>query len=914
MPDLPHVLMVCAAFFVGANALRFILVLHNVLRVRLEVPARRQVADAEVPPHVRAGLRPAIDRLKAVGFEWVGFGEGLRAAVYEDGSYFFGWLCHPQALAWAEVKFNEPPDAHSLHAVVFRTFAEGGRSLQTINGARHAWVGEPPGEDVHDPYAASLEEQWQAHQAEVGRRGLRPERLEASQAFARAAASNAAELEGPILRGRLVPVGDGVFVPCWAEAVRAAFTVIRASRKVQRLQAERAAWFKRQGLPPPVPPVEEEVASYRRLEELARRPARRSFLAAIFVVTAAIFGVSMAVGSGAAIPAATLFGVVLFHELGHYFAMRAFGYRDTTIFFVPFLGGAASGRKPDATLGQEMIVLLAGPLPGLIVAAAAALLGAARVPSLHFALWSLVGINLFNLLPILPLDGGRIAHALLFARIGWLDVAFRVFGVCAFALFALRSFDVVLLVVTLVLILGIPQGFRLARLRKCFAAETAGLAPEARPAACFRMLREGAAGPLPFVKKLALARAVLGQATHNASPPAGARVVWLGAYGGAFAAGLFAVVTLFAGSSPAAAEAGAARPSRQIAALSCPADFRPSGAPAIRAAGERPAGLGALGVFESPEAAAAALQTIAAADVRAAALGQVLFLGAVVPDLGLAKEEDDEEDADDPKATPRAEADARSEALRVAFRTAFKAAQAKRRETNARVRGQVEAGRGTHLEVRQRLGLECRAGDEPTARRLVDELADQFHAGIRVGAPPPWLVPPTEAQQRARRTYRIAQAATVPTKGQWRWELVRLAAKGLAGQHEDAEQFRARQISQVKAAIDAARADGAIDEEVVSLFLAVYSATSGPARQEAMRALEQRLGGRRSEEARWPLGAEVVRDGAKVGVELFLPQLGSIEAEVPALVGWLCSRGCAGPVLTLAEGSPAPERAGLGAD
>ena len=49
--------------------------------------------------------------------------------------------------------------------------------------------------------------------------------------------------------------------------------------------------------------------------------------------------------------------------------MRWFDYRDTTIFFIPFLGAAATGRKDKPTLGEEMIILLAGPMPGLFLGA-----------------------------------------------------------------------------------------------------------------------------------------------------------------------------------------------------------------------------------------------------------------------------------------------------------------------------------------------------------------------------------------------------------------------------------------------------------------------------------------------------------------------------------------------------------------
>ncbi len=130
---------------------------------------------------------------------------------------------------------------------------------------------------------------------------------------------------------------------------------------------------------------------------------------------------------------AVLLGVLILHELGHFFAMRAFGYRDTGIFFLPFFGAATTGRKRDASVTQEVVVLLMGPLPGLLLGLGGIM---AHLQGLHLpggpvatkAAWMLIVINYFNLLPLLPFDGGKIVQRLLFSRFPWLDVAFMALG------------------------------------------------------------------------------------------------------------------------------------------------------------------------------------------------------------------------------------------------------------------------------------------------------------------------------------------------------------------------------------------------------------------------------------------------------------------------------------------------------
>jgi hypothetical protein len=134
------------------------------------------------------------------------------------------------------------------------------------------------------------------------------------------------------------------------------------------------------------------------------------------LVSLGLFALVLLASSSAAV-AGILVAVVLFHELGHYAGMRLCGYRDVSIFFVPFLGGAAVGVKERAPVWQQVLVLLLGPGPGIVVGS---LLWMGLVRAEHPALCQLVSflvaINLANLAPLDPLDGGRLVNLLLFYR------------------------------------------------------------------------------------------------------------------------------------------------------------------------------------------------------------------------------------------------------------------------------------------------------------------------------------------------------------------------------------------------------------------------------------------------------------------------------------------------------------------
>ena len=103
------------------------------------------------------------------------------------------------------------------------------------------------------------------------------------------------------------------------------------------------------------------------------------------------------------------------HECGHVYAMWKSGVKVRGVYFVPFLGAVAVGEGPAQSAGNDAYISINGPvwgtaMAGLCLGAYAAFDG--QWPLLAaLAAWGAL-INLFNLLPIMPLDGGRILGAL----------------------------------------------------------------------------------------------------------------------------------------------------------------------------------------------------------------------------------------------------------------------------------------------------------------------------------------------------------------------------------------------------------------------------------------------------------------------------------------------------------------------
>ena len=108
-----------------------------------------------------------------------------------------------------------------------------------------------------------------------------------------------------------------------------------------------------------------------------------------------------------------LVALIFVHEMGHVLALRRQGVPASAPFFIPFMGAVIGMKKMPENAWKEAEVALAGPLLGSLGAAAVWLAGSYYHSHFLVAL-AFVGffINLFNLIPVVPLDGGRAVAAL----------------------------------------------------------------------------------------------------------------------------------------------------------------------------------------------------------------------------------------------------------------------------------------------------------------------------------------------------------------------------------------------------------------------------------------------------------------------------------------------------------------------
>jgi Zn-dependent protease len=111
--------------------------------------------------------------------------------------------------------------------------------------------------------------------------------------------------------------------------------------------------------------------------------------------------------------AAGFVALLFIHEMGHVLQLRREGIKASAPMFVPFLGAVISAKSLGTSALAEARVGLAGPVLGTLGAGAVALIALiAHSRELYALAYTGFFLNLFNLIPVTPLDGGRAMAAM----------------------------------------------------------------------------------------------------------------------------------------------------------------------------------------------------------------------------------------------------------------------------------------------------------------------------------------------------------------------------------------------------------------------------------------------------------------------------------------------------------------------
>lgn len=529
---------------------RYLLGWLQVMRMRFGPGKLMPAARADMPEEVSAILDPVAAKLSKLGFEYAEtftVESTLRGAKFEltwRDAYF-----HPESGSWANVSASDAPEPGLAATVSFITHYPD-RTLQTENRRLHLFLPVPSWCEMQDAEAASLDAHWAFH--------LR--RLDGCREPVVRDRDIAYERNWHLLASLIVHWRDSGFMrPAgedWRFTAKGAWSFLQQVMTGNRRMA---------ALPSCAEPEDLHIRTLADLRAWRSNDAVQQSIAmsrrgkVLWFAGSALLG-TVALGymfTWEAVP--VILGVLLFHEFGHALAMRALGYRGLSVLVLPFLGAVAIGRKDDAGPWQKLAVLLAGPLPGLLLSVVCLRLGMQEPQERDWLITvgaAAFGINLFNLLPFTPLDGGQMVETFLFARRPRLRFVFFAVSVAALVVIGLALDNKVLAGAGLVLALGLPAAWKRARLLR--GVDAAAADPVA---ALFARFHAGDARCPPFAQRAQTVRALL-PALRGRAPRRRESIAGLTAYVAAIAVPLG---LLWDTGLP-----------RQLAAHFTPAIFRPA--------------------------------------------------------------------------------------------------------------------------------------------------------------------------------------------------------------------------------------------------------------------------------------------------------------------------------------------------
>jgi stage IV sporulation protein FB len=143
-----------------------------------------------------------------------------------------------------------------------------------------------------------------------------------------------------------------------------------------------------------------------------------------------------------------IMAAIIIHELGHLLLMRKFNYGDPKLFIIPLLGAFTSGKKQSVSQRELCLILLGGPVPGIIIGCVLYWINKElKSDALSMLSNSFLIINLLNLLPFYPLDGGRLLETMFYKERHAIRLAFGIIAIVVLLILCLIMFNLLLLVI-----------------------------------------------------------------------------------------------------------------------------------------------------------------------------------------------------------------------------------------------------------------------------------------------------------------------------------------------------------------------------------------------------------------------------------------------------------------------------------
>lgn len=495
------------------------------LRLRLKLPTARLAQREELPEELAPIFAAPERALTSLGFHYSHTERGEGPLLGPDEVTWALAFVEPTSKTYAYVMRSKNPASAAPWTVLFASFCEDGRQLLTTDGFAHLMFPVPDYVALEDSYAADLHTTFAHHRGRV--EALRETLLlSAEDTVAQSLRYNLDSIRLGEDNGHLRRTADGNYAPTLRFTLGYLRQVLRGQRRLAKAIAGRT--------PTTAGDDDNELQQFEDfLHQQRQKPASSwVFKAGLLIGSVLLFALAFSIDFSLEF-VAMLVGVLFVHELGHYLGMRAFGYRDVKILFIPLLGAATVGHAEGVPAWQRVVVYLLGPVPGIVIGGFCVWWATATGSPTLLSLGTVFLIlNYINLLPILPLDGGHVVRTLIFDRFPLAGFGFFLLSVAALGAFAWTADEPVLWFLFLFSLVGIPIFWRDARLVSRFdgvrAQQPAG-DRQARLQMIFALLREPQFSKLVAHAKFAKARELLERAELRL-PGLGTVIPGLGLY------------------------------------------------------------------------------------------------------------------------------------------------------------------------------------------------------------------------------------------------------------------------------------------------------------------------------------------------------------------------------------------------
>ncbi|HLP59857.1 MAG TPA: site-2 protease family protein [Candidatus Deferrimicrobium sp.] len=499
--------------------LLYVLTAQNILGVALKKSNTKIIPRSEVPGYLTKFYEIKETDLLNLGFvyHYCLFTEDILMKEYPQRYIFIYY--HPQEKTYATLTSSDAGDYWLPYQVAFETHFKNGKKLVTFNGLKHSIIDTIPHTIIDDAYAETLEKHLQFHlQRLAGVPAGEGEIKEFDPSFSPEMLIKQYDqdredyLNRLLQKGITYKVGGDKYGIKTLASLGIAHKMISGMNKMNTLRKKILAQ-KDRGPGAADLPVELEVTNYQNTRALLTPPIKNTpgktfFLLVSLLLFAGAFSLIVSFEFMLMLAAA-----ILLHETGHLLAMRLFGFKNLKMLFIPLFGAVAMGTDKGISPYKKVISYFAGPVPGIILGflllfqlqPGAGPSFASPSPMLFNLAFLLLVLNYFNLLPIMPFDGGQVFNTIIFSRFTSLQISFYLISLLVLSVMAVVLDFPLLFFVALLMGIGLFQAISQGRIMKAVKNELKTTGPGVLKK-IFQVMHQAPYRQYPFKKKFQLAQ------------------------------------------------------------------------------------------------------------------------------------------------------------------------------------------------------------------------------------------------------------------------------------------------------------------------------------------------------------------------------------------------------------------------